>query len=392
MRITVIGDVMVKESQLHDYYKNGRYDFYPALKSIEKFKDSDYIIANLETPVAGEKAGYTSQPYCFNSPDELAETLRQVGVRMVETCNNHCLDRGVTGLEATIDTLDSLGLAHIGTHKRLEDSYKIIKIAGINVGFLAFTYGTNAFSNHNYLNENEKYKVDLLQPQELSNKFMRWLVANDSMLMRYFRAGLGVFHLFQMDKPVYERVQYAGKEQKYLTDTIKKCKAMGADYIIAMIHVGGQYNDMPTKYTKKICELCRKSGVNAVMANHEHVIHPVDMRNISKEYFCEYSLGNFLAATGVQTGPYDKLSEYSAVYHIDLQKIGQKIEAAYYVEIFLNHIKPGYGVVTESVVDVIEEASEKEKQKIFGTYQILMNRIMGTRGQKYPLLREQRVA
>lgn len=391
VRITVLGDIMISQEQLVDYKKDGLFDFYPALKSIEKFANSDYIVANLETPIAGEQFGYTDQPYCFNSPIELAETLKKVGVDMVETCNNHCMDRGVDGLDNTITNLDKVGLKHIGTRKTPGNSYEIVELKGLKIGFLAFTYGTNAFLNHNYLKKQEKYKIDLLQPQEVSNTLERWIVTSNMVLVRYMRALFSRIHMFQFQKPIYERTQYARREIKHLKECIYSCKESGADYIIAMIHVGGQYNKKPTDYTKKICKLCRDYGVNAVMANHEHVIHPIERDALSHHSICEYSLGNFLSASGVQEEPYDRLSEYSAVYHIDIDEKRKNMEATYSVELFINHLVDGYGVVTQPVAEYMEQITGEQKDKVQRDYQILMNRIMGTEHIDYTYKKEHKI-
>lgn len=391
MRITILGDIMLKKEQLEAYRKDGTYDLYPALRSIEKFVKSDFIIANLESPIAGEQYGYTDEPYCFNSPIELVKTLKKVGVDMVQTCNNHCMDRGVEGLKNTISNLDKIGLKYIGTRKKPGKSYKIVELDGIRVGFLAFTYGTNAFSNHNYVKKNEGYMIDLLQPQELTNPVERWLVTSNMFLVRCVREVFRRLHLFQFDKPIYERTQPAKRERENLVASIKECREAGADYLVMMLHVGGQYNETPTDYTKSVCELCRECGVNAVMANHEHVIHPIEKRSMNEHSFCEYSLGNFFSDIGVQAEPYDKLAEYSAVYHIDLNRQEEGVEASYSVELFINHLVEGYGVVTSPIMGYLEQTDPETRQRVRQDYQILMNRIMGTEGIQYLFQKEHRI-
>lgn len=151
MRITFLGDIMVKPEQLSSYEKNGKYDFTEALQNIKsEFSDSDYIVGNLETPVADEMLGYTNEPYCFNTPTEIIQNLKECGVNMVTTANNHCLDRGIEGIRNTIDNLEKCGLDYVGTHKQRENSFIIKEIEGIKIAFLAFSYGTNAFSNNEY--------------------------------------------------------------------------------------------------------------------------------------------------------------------------------------------------------------------------------------------------
>lgn len=52
MRISILGDIMVTMEQLNLYKTDDGYDFSSAVASIDRvFKNSDLVIANLETPV-----------------------------------------------------------------------------------------------------------------------------------------------------------------------------------------------------------------------------------------------------------------------------------------------------------------------------------------------------
>lgn len=396
MRISFLGDIMVKKEQLDSYRVNGKYDFVPALESIGKeFSLSDLIIANLETPIAGEKMGYTSEPYSFNTPLELVETLKEMGVSIITTANNHCMDRGEKGLTQTIHNLRSCGLEHLGTHIKREDSYLIKEIGGIRVGFLSFTYGTNAFSNGNYLTEKHRYMVDMLQRQELSNPLVRKMWLSSFYPFRCMRALLRRLHIGQFDKPVYERRERQKEELRYYRDTILKCKNIGkADYVIAYLHIGGQYNLKPTDYTKEICKLSKDMGVNAVIANHEHVIHCIEPGGgISGTSFCIYSLGNFLSSSGVLSGPYDKRAEYSVAVNIDLTKNDAgKVEGEYSFELFINCLDAHNRVISRPLIDHISQCTDGSlKDRLLDDYNILMNKILNTQQISYPLLREYKI-
>ena len=73
-KVTIIGDIMVEPPFMQQVEKDGAYDFKPSfapLKSV--LAESDYVIGNLETPLAGEESGYTRELVSFNSPDVLVE-------------------------------------------------------------------------------------------------------------------------------------------------------------------------------------------------------------------------------------------------------------------------------------------------------------------------------
>lgn len=389
-----MGDVMVTKKQLLAYKKDQGFNFNEAVRSIgDHFGGSDYIVANLETPVAGEELGYTNERYLFNTPVEMAMALRKNGVDLVTTANNHCLDRGVEGLSRTIRNLEQCGLCHIGTHKKKEHSYFLIELKGIKVGFLSFTYGTNAFVNGNYLKDSQKYMVDLLQRQELSNAIVRKLWTGKHIFIRAARKAAKLLGMCQFGLPVYERREASRKEISHYKNTIEACRRAGAEYIISCLHIGGQYNEEPTEYTKEICKLSLDLGVNAVIANHEHTIHGIDKKHITGREFCIYSLGNFLSSSGVLEAPYDKMAQYSAVVHIDLTKDGQgKVNAQYAFELFCCVAKEDGKVVSQPFFEYFNQCNEAEKEKIIEEHNALVNKIYQTERQPYPVLKEYKIS
>lgn len=164
MRITFLGDVMIKKQQiskLNCCIPENYNSIFEYLK--DDIASSDYTIVNLETPIAGQKLGYTSELYSFNAPIAFGKAIKNAGIDMCITANNHCLDRGIDGLKNTIINLKNIGLKTIGTHIEKDKSYVIEEFSGVKVGFLAYTYGTNAFSNHEYLEKKTEYMVDMFQ-------------------------------------------------------------------------------------------------------------------------------------------------------------------------------------------------------------------------------------
>ena len=389
MKITLLGDVMLNEGQLSSYCFEQKYDFTKAFEKLNKFlSTSEFVVANLETPIAGSEMGFTDEKYLYNSPIEFTKSLKKVGVDMVTTANNHCLDKGEEGLKKTLNNLDRCGLLHIGTHSKLEDSFFIKEIDGIKVGFLAFTYGTNAFSNHNYLNKDQYFMVDMLQDQELANRYIRYIYTGKDIVARAIRKlsrdiGIGQFHI-----PIYERRESSSRTLKYYKETIKKCKEAGAEYIISCLHIGGQYNDEPLDYTKEICEFSLKNGVDAVIANHEHVIHGIDT-DIIDDKFCIYSLGNLLSSNGVTIPPFDKKSEYSVGVHIDLKRCKdnyKRILAEYSFTLFHSFLDDDGKVVCGLLFDTISNCKDNKKRKdLIDINNELVNKVMGTKGKNYPL-------
>ena len=69
---------------------------------------SDITIGSIETSFTdtSDYSGTTK----YNSPKELAASLKNIGISVLNTSNNHSLDYGIQGLTDTKDTLLSNGI------------------------------------------------------------------------------------------------------------------------------------------------------------------------------------------------------------------------------------------------------------------------------------------
>lgn len=126
INLSVIGDIMCHNTQYQDAYDASvnNYDFSYVFEDIKKYiEPSDLAIGNLETTLAGKEIGYSSYP-TFNTPEHLATDLKELGIDVLSTANNHSLDKGFSGIENTINELDKVEILHTGTFKSEEDSLK----------------------------------------------------------------------------------------------------------------------------------------------------------------------------------------------------------------------------------------------------------------------------
>ena len=106
---------------------------------------------------------------------------------------------------------------------------------------------------------------------------------------------------------------------------IKKIKKEH-DIVIDCLHIGGQYNETPNSYTKKIVKKSLKTGVDVISCNHEHVIHPIKCYG---KQIVSYSLGNFLGTNGVLEEPFDKKSDVSIGLNLYIDKYSKAISCSY---------------------------------------------------------------
>ena len=364
VKITFTGDIMCDMHEIPVYKtETGEYDFSSIFEGVTGcFSDSDYVVGNLETPVAN--AEYSYEQYSFNAPVEFAKAIKRSGISMVTTANNHCLDRGICGLEDTNINLDAIGLKHTGTNNnKCSPSGIVEEIGGMKIGFLSYTYGTNAFHNKCYLGKNEKWKVNLYQEQELHNMIYR----------RFYYSYLRTFTIRAINKigrlffnkniiclvPVYERTEKCAMTYKKMKNDICSMKNE-ADYVIMCLHSGGQYNHIPLKNTKEIARKIVGLGVDAVIINHEHVIHYGEIISGKPVIYC---LGNFTSRTGVHEPPYDKMADYSILLNLYLYKEGKVVKPLKITFSILKTITEGYNrVKTVLLFDLIKDCTDKNKQ------------------------------
>jgi len=126
VKISLGGDIQCKGVQtaaMRRKYGGLRFDEY--LGAIAPLlRDSDYVIANLETPVCPSQP-LNESGVRFNAPVELLDAIKAAGINFVSTANNHCLDCGAEGVRETIHALDAAGLQHAGTYLSPQDADQI---------------------------------------------------------------------------------------------------------------------------------------------------------------------------------------------------------------------------------------------------------------------------
>lgn len=241
INLSVIGDIMCHNTQYNDAYENGVYNFSYVFDDIrEKLSSSDFTVGNLETTFAGSKRGYSSYPQ-FNTPESLGLAIKDAGIDLVSTANNHSLDAGYSGIESTIDFLDQYKILHTGTYKSEEaqNQTTIAEIKGLKVAFLSFTYGTNGIP----VPVGKEYCINLI---------------NDS----------------------------------FIIDRLNLAKQENPDIICVFMHWGEEYQLTPNSEQIRLANLLFDNGANIILGSHPHVLQK--MENTDKG-FVIYSLGNFVS-------------------------------------------------------------------------------------------------
>jgi len=306
MKVTFLGDIMCEPSVLKGAkQKDGTYNFNYVFDGVRDYlKESDCLIGNLETPVAGEAATYSSDFACFNAPDAYVDALKEAGFHLISTANNHTFDRGYDGLVNTIRCFDEKGVPHTGTflpgQPRHEAYY--LDIQGVKLAIIAYTYGTNFYASGKKCSATEgEYAgtVNLLRPQTES-VFLPSILSGSTWFDRKFKKlisydnrgrikhALGFFHSYPRPDHNLNKETMAPYVEQFQSD-IRKAKEK-ADFVIFYPHTGGQFDPHPGAVTEYVVEKAVEAGADAVIASHAHVVQNAKMfGNIP----CLYSLGNF---------------------------------------------------------------------------------------------------
>ena len=354
IKISFTGDIMCYAEQISAIEEKGK-DYNTIFSPIKDyFQDSDYVVANLETPIAGAEMLYTTEPASFNTPSNLLNALSNINIKMVTNANNHILDRGIDGLLRTIEEVDQHNLEHTGCYEDLATSEEIFikNINGVKVAILSFTYGTNSEFNGNILPEDKTYMVDLLKKQSLPGQggFQRKLHRDIWLDSKNSSRAYKLFHLlYKINSKLFP---YKGgydidtvKEteinnpanQIYLNRFVNKLhKAHSiADITVLCLHCGGQYNDEIGLYTKHIFNIIKQTNsTDIVIGNHPHCVQNSGFWG-SRLY--TYSLGNFSFTPGGKWYINTVHAEYSIVLHCHIDSTNKKI-IKYTYSIFKNII------------------------------------------------------
>ncbi len=244
--LVFFGDIMGHSPQINSARSEdgSTYDYRACFHFIEPyFRAAEISAGNLEVTLAGPP--YTGYP-TFSSPDALAYALKDAGVNILVTANNHSADRRKAGLERTMKVLDDLFFLRTDTFKDSTDKQNhhplLISVYGIRLALLNYTYGTN--------------DIPVTQPNIVN------LIDRNNM-----------------------------------SRDIEESKSHQPDKIIVFIHWGNEYQTTPNKDQTDLAQFLFDEGVDIIIGSHPHVIQPMHHYKMSgeKEKLVVYSLGNFIS-------------------------------------------------------------------------------------------------
>jgi poly-gamma-glutamate capsule biosynthesis protein CapA/YwtB (metallophosphatase superfamily) len=241
--IEVAGDVLPESSW------KGEQDVTHLFDGVrEEFTRADLVFVNLEEPItsshtvtrskspASVKAGRDYILHATN-PD-IPRAMKEAGIGLVGLANNHMMDYTTVGLSDTLELFHNSQLPIVGAGFEAEAQRSfILKAHGIRVALLAFT--------------------DVVPTGYEATP-----------------ARLGVA---------------SAKDTDVLIQAIKRARQQ-ADFVVLMIHWGGQGRHLITSRQHELARVAAEAGCDAVVGMHPHVLQGIEYVGQVPVF---YSLGNF---------------------------------------------------------------------------------------------------
>lgn len=253
--VSVSGDLLMHQPLLDRARANGsggEYDFAPFFDKIAPYVAKvDLGLCHAETPMGPGPP--TTYPI-FNTPRDLAKSIRRSGWDACSTASNHSLDGGQAGIDGTVDALDDAGVKNTGsfTSRKHSNEPTFLRVDGVKVGFVAYTDATN---------------------------------------------GLRPPHPWSVNT-------YAASEPKAGAKAIirdaRRARDRGAEAVIVQIHWGDENSPRPNASQLAVAKkLTDSKVVTVVVGQGPHVVQPIERINGK---FVVFSEGNLVSNQGASTG------------------------------------------------------------------------------------------
>ena len=274
--VTVAGDLNVNTATVNAGLTPYGYDYSHVFRDVVPLlTNADVTVLNFEGNLFGIPYGQDNA----SAPQELMQTMADIGVDMIQMANSYSIRNGLLGLESTLNGIRAAGMEPLGayaTNAEFKESqgFTIRDINGVRLAFVAFTKGMD----NQGLPAGSENCVNVLY-EDYATTYQT--VARDK-----------------------------------INSILKNVRSAEPDYVIALLHWGSEYNDEYSGSQEEIREVLFAGGVDAIVGTHSHRVQAVDFDREAGQ-FTAYSLGDFFSDT-VEAG-----TNYSVVLNLQITRDNQ---------------------------------------------------------------------
>lgn len=261
INITFLGDVCFGTSfgakgNFHKTYLNkGPEYFFSGV--IHQFKNKDLVVANIENVFTNKNEYQKGKIFTYKADPIYLDILKHSGITHFGVVNNHMGDYLQAGFDESIGLLESNGFKWFGRNQLKTNSPELGSIQ---------------------VNKKEIYEKEHLSIGLLSYN--------------------GFYESYATDAMIQEDVKYF--------------KDRNVDYIVALLHWGGQNTHTVTPRQKQYGRKLIDMGIDLIIGGHPHALQEVEEYKGKRIY---YSLGDFLFVHRLKPSNPDSL-----MVHLKLRK------------------------------------------------------------------------
>lgn len=366
IRLTFLGDLMCQMQQISAVRKAGcGYDaVFNGVSGL--WAGSDYVVANLETPI-DRKSRLAYEEVRFNAPSAFLDAIANAHIGCLTCANNHILDRGKSGIDATLDEIEKRGIDAVGAYKTKQESDKVFikELDGIRFAFIACTYDMNPGRKANMLKEDDLWKVDLLRhpapwPGSWGYAVRRTLIGlvpyKAKQWLKRKRHGKNYVNAIPQSDCAAAETFSLPEHSPFINRIVGKIKSAKkvADVVVALPHIGGQYNSEPGEWQLLVTDALIDAGADLVIANHAHTPLRAEHRGRA---FVAHAIGNFCFTPKVGFYNDSCQADYSIVLNCFFDSDAKKLSRKTFSVVKTVTLESGISVVRRVGDDEIEEVN-----------------------------------
>jgi poly-gamma-glutamate synthesis protein (capsule biosynthesis protein) len=235
-----VGDIL-PHSPLVTRAQRNEQGFSPMFDDITPLiASADLAICHLETPIVPQGEDLSTFPF-FGVPPTITEAIAKAGFDRCSTASNHTYDRGLKGIDETINALLANNVAQSGMARTpSEIEPQTFSVKGVTLSHLSYTFSYNGLS----LPQDQEWRSALIDTDRI------------------------------------------------LRDA-RTARELGAEVVIVSMHWGNEMSHQLNSQQISVADALTKSGdVDLIIGHHAHVVQPIEKVN---GVWVMYGMGNVLS-------------------------------------------------------------------------------------------------